>query len=81
MPSCSPQLELSAVCWEFEDELPEMTDAEFAAIFAASRVDVVRLYPFVEDSLGNRIWITSLPSAANVPDQATASEKPRIENQ
>ena len=63
-PSCSP-LETSAVRWEYEDELPEMEDADFDAIFKASRVDGVRLYPFVEDSKGNRIWITHLPSEAN----------------
>lgn len=61
---CSP-LETSDVRWEYEDELPEMEDADFDAIFKASRVDGVRLYPFVEDSRGNRIWITHLPSEAN----------------
>lgn len=61
---CSP-LETSDVRWEYEDELPEMEDADFDAIFKASRVDGVRLYPYVEDSKGNRIWITHLPSEAN----------------
>lgn len=63
-PSCSP-LETSDVRWEYEDELPEMEDADFDAIFKASRVDGVRLYPYVEDSKGYRIWITHLPSEAN----------------
>jgi hypothetical protein len=63
-PSCSP-LETSDVRWEYEDELPEMEDLDFDAIFKASRVDGVRMYPFVEDSRGNRIWITHLPSQAN----------------
>ena len=58
-------LETSDVRWEYEDELPEMEDADFDAIFKSSRVDGVRLYPFVEDSKGNRIWITHLPSEAN----------------
>lgn len=80
-PSCSP-LETSDVRWEYEDELPEMENSDFDAIFKASRVDAVRLYPFVEDSKGNRIWITHLPSEANVRDHrwlpesdATQAEK------
>lgn len=52
-------LQTSAIHWEYEDELPEMEDADFNAIFKASRVDGVRMYPFVEDADGNRIWITS----------------------
>lgn len=68
-----PPLEMSDVRWEYEDELPEMEDADFDALFKASRVDGVRLYPFVEDSKGNRIWITHLPSEVNVADHPTAS--------
>ncbi len=60
-----PPLEMSDVRWEYEDELPEMEDTDFDAIFKASRVDGVRMYPFVEDSDGNRIWITHLPSEVN----------------
>jgi hypothetical protein len=62
--SCSP-LETSGVRWEYEDALPEMEDGDFDGIFKASRVDGVRVYPFVEDSKGNRIWITHLSSDAN----------------
>jgi hypothetical protein len=51
-------LETSDVLWCYEDELPAMGDDDFKAIFKASRVDGVRIYPFVEDSKGNRIWIT-----------------------
>jgi hypothetical protein len=40
-----------------------MEDADFDAIFKASRVDGVRMYPFVEDSKGTRIWITHLPNS------------------
>lgn len=58
-------LETSDVRWEYEDGLPAMENADFAALFKASRVDGVRLYPFVEDSNGNRIWITHLPSEPN----------------
>lgn len=54
-------LPTSPVRWEYEDQLPEMSDDDFDEIYPASRVDGVRLYPFVEDSAGNRIWITSLP--------------------
>jgi hypothetical protein len=59
--SITPKIETSDVRWEYEDQLPEMSDDDFAAIFKASRVDGVRLYPYVEDSNGNRIWITHLP--------------------
>lgn len=59
------RLEISDVRWEYEDQLPEMQDADFDTIFPASRViggDVggVRMYPFVEDSAGNRVWISFL---------------------
>lgn len=57
----APKIETSDVRWEYEDRLPDMSDDDFAAIFKASRVDSVRLYPYVEDSNGNRIWITHLP--------------------
>jgi len=59
--SITPKLETSDVMWEYEDQLPKMSDDDFAAIFKASRVDGVRLYPYVEDSNGSRIWITHLP--------------------
>lgn len=55
------KLETSDVRWEYEDNLPKMSKEDFAAIFKASRVEGVRIYPFVEDSNGNRIWITHLP--------------------
>lgn len=54
-------IETSPVRWEYEDQLPEMSDDDFDEIYQASRVDGVRMYPFVEDSAGNRIWITGLP--------------------
>jgi len=59
------RLEISDVLWEYEDGLPEMEDSDFDAIFPASRVlgmecGGVRMYPFVEDSAGNRVWISSL---------------------
>ncbi len=54
-------MEISEIMWEYEDNLPDMSDSDFKAIFGASRVDVVRMYPYVEDSKGARIWIKSLP--------------------
>lgn len=57
-----PPLQTSDVRWEYEDELPEMLDSCFDAIHRASRVDGVRMYPYVEDQAGNRIWITHLPN-------------------
>lgn len=62
------RLEISDVRWEYEDELPEMGDSDFDTIFPASRVlgmecGGVRMYPFVEDSAGNRVWISSLPNS------------------
>lgn len=52
-------LEMSEVQWEYEDELPEMSDEDFNEIYKASKVIGVRVYPYVEDSQGNRIWITN----------------------
>ena len=52
------KLQTSPIKWENEDALPEMTDEEFKAMFQASKVHYTRLYPFVEDSRGNRIYIT-----------------------
>ena len=61
------KLEISDVRWEYEDELPEIEDSDFDAIFPASRVlgigcGGVRMYPYVEDSDGNRVWISYLPN-------------------
>ena len=34
--------------WEYEDQLPdEIPDPSFTAMFAASRVDGVRMYPYI----------------------------------
>lgn len=51
-------MKISTIKWAYEDDLPEMAQSEFDAIYAASRVDIVRQYPYVEDDQGNRIWIT-----------------------
>ena len=43
--------------WEYEDQLPEdITDGMFDAMFRASRVFIVRLYPFIR-TLEGRMWI------------------------
>jgi len=61
----SEKLEISDVRWEYEDELPKMERGDFDAIFPASRVlSGVRMYPYVEDSAGNRVWVSYLP---NIP--------------
>jgi hypothetical protein len=55
------KLETSPLRWEYEDYLPKMDDAQFAEIYKASQVmDGVRMYPNVEDSKGNKIWLTDL---------------------
>jgi hypothetical protein len=57
-------IEVSDVRWEYEDQLPKMERAMFDSIFPASRIiSGVRMYPFVEDSAGNRVWISFLPNA------------------
>ena len=52
----------SPVFWEHEDELPEMSDDNFGAIFGASRLSEgscgVRVYPYIKDAHGNKIFIS-----------------------
>jgi hypothetical protein len=62
------RLSVSDVKWEYEDELPEMDDSGYDAIFPASKVvgnewGGVRMFPYVEDDDGNRIWISRLPNS------------------
>jgi hypothetical protein len=54
------KLQTAEVQWANEDELPEMSNDDFYMIFKASQVWGVRIYPYIEDSEGNRIWITKL---------------------
>jgi hypothetical protein len=60
---------LSQILWEHEDELPEMSDDEFSAIFPASRLSEgscgVRVYPFVKDAAGNKIFISEPNNAVS----------------
>ena len=35
------------VLWRNEDELPEMTDEEYNYIYPSSKVDMVRIFPYV----------------------------------
>lgn len=54
-------IQTSAIKWEYEDQLPEMTDDEFDEIesrIVGNHWGGVRMYPYVEDENGNRIWIT-----------------------
>lgn len=54
-------MKISPLCWEFEDELPEIKDSEFDEIFKSSRIiSGVRMYPFIEMDDGTRIWIANL---------------------
>ena len=60
----------SPVFWEHEDELPEMSDDDFGAIFPESRLTGgtigVRVYPYVKNAHGNKIFI-SKPNAPGQP--------------
>lgn len=53
---------IGAIGWEYEDEMPEMKDSEFDAIYPASRVvNGVRMYPYVIVKMGKhpfRVWLT-----------------------
>jgi hypothetical protein len=52
-------MKISSVKWEYEDQLPKMEDFEFYQIFKVSRIiEGVRMYPFVETDLGERIYIS-----------------------
>jgi len=64
------RLSISDVKWEYEDELPEMEDDDYDAIFPASKVvgnewGGVRMFPYVVDDDGNRTWISCLPNGAD----------------
>jgi hypothetical protein len=51
-------LNFQKIQWEYEDELPEMEDDVFDAIYTASRIVWgVRMYPYVEDENGQRIYL------------------------
>jgi hypothetical protein len=54
-------IQISELLWEYEDQLPPMYSEDFAALYQYSKViDGVRMYPFIEDSIGGRIWIANL---------------------
>lgn len=38
---------MSAIDWEYEDKLPDMPKEVYDAMFECSKVDVVRLFPYV----------------------------------
>lgn len=51
--------ETLVVKWEYEDQLPgDISDETFGAMFNCSKVDGVRLYPYVEID-GNRYYLVS----------------------
>lgn len=46
------------IYWQYEDELPEVTESQFHMMFALSRVvDGVRMYPYTKDSAGNKSYL------------------------
>jgi len=58
----------SIIKWEYEDSLPEMEDEMFDSIFPLSQIvgnqfGGVRMYPYVEDEEGVRIWLMAPQSS------------------
>ena len=54
--------------WEYEDELPDsITDGIYSAMFKASTVDLVRLFPYVEIK-GERFYLIKLEENVFVGD-------------
>jgi hypothetical protein len=37
-----------SVCWENEDELPDMPDIVYNVMFPVSKVDFVRYFPYIK---------------------------------
>ena len=48
---------VSEIFWEYEDQLPELEDWEFELMYPMSRVDWVRMYPYVNSPHGERVWL------------------------
>jgi hypothetical protein len=74
----SGPVEISEVLWEYEDNLPDLICSDFKSLFLASRVDVVRMYPYVKDSKGGRIWIKSLPPTVYASPQHDEPNTPYL---
>jgi hypothetical protein len=55
-----PTLELK---WINEDNLPDMENNIYHAMFPASKVDFVRYFPYLEDIDGNRFYLIKLEEA------------------
>ncbi len=54
------ELTISDIYWEYEDMLPELSKEDFDTLFKSSRVnDGVRIYPYVLDTQGNRVYISN----------------------
>lgn len=45
--------------WENEDELPEISDDIYAAMFPLSKVDFVRYFPYMKID-GKKVYLISL---------------------
>jgi hypothetical protein len=51
------ETEVCTVQWQHEDELPDVSDEQFKIMFRASRVDAVRLFPYIKTKSGEKIYI------------------------
>lgn len=59
MKEASVSIETLVIKWEYEDRLPaDISEDTFAAMFDCSKIDGVRLYPYVEID-GDRFFLTS----------------------
>ena len=45
--------------FDCEDELPEMDDDVYTALFNCSHVDIVRLFPYIEEN-GEKYYLVNL---------------------
>lgn len=43
-----------------EDELPDMPDEIYNAMFPLSFVDFIRIFPYMEDEDGNKIYLVKI---------------------
>ena len=51
------ETEVCQVQWQHEDELPDISDEQYMLMFRASKVDIVRLFPYIETKSGKKIYI------------------------
>lgn len=43
-----------------EDELPDMPDEVYGAMFGLSFVDFIRYFPYIEDTDGSKIYLVKI---------------------